>query len=183
MVVRDTLTYTWALINKPGTSSNPLGVIGNSVNTTFTPDPSVSSCVPYEIELDVSDGKDSDLDYVIFCALNNQDPVADAGNDTTINVTDWTTIDGSGSFDSDGSIVNCEFTFEDNGQVYTETAPDAQDGDGLFDCKVIHYFNTQNTNCRDPPTCSKYGWKVDLQVRDDDNSISNMDTTHIRVLP
>ena len=55
----------------------------------------------------------------------NHPPVADAGPDQTVPVGQAVPLDGSGSFDSDGSITTYSWTFGDsggaNGQVVTHT--------------------------------------------------------------
>ena len=174
------LTYNWSLILKPicsALTSSNINPNQDSNIVGINPD-----CIGnYTLELTVSDGLDTGSDTVVQSVVDNNPPVADAGNDIGTNVDVPVLIDGSNSSDSDGIISECQFTFEDNGQVYTETSSSAPDG--LFDCKVLHTLFIQNTNCRDPPTCSVYGWKVDLQVKDDDNANSNIDTAYIRVDP
>jgi len=169
------------LVAKPAGSGYVLGYLGNTDEVFFTPDVQ-SATEPYTLEARIFDSSLlTDSAFVDVLAVNNNAPVADAGPNQFTSVGIPVLIDGSNSSDSDGSIIECKFTFEDNGQVYTETPTSAPDG--LFDCKIQHTFFTTNTNCRDPPSCINYGWKVDLQVKDDDSANSNINTAYVRVDP
>ena len=95
----DPLTYSWTFASKPqgstATLSNPTGAM-----PTFTPDlPGV-----YVLRLIVNDGKvnsQPDTVRIETGTVPNQRPIADAGDDQTVNLGARVTLDGSGSRDPD----------------------------------------------------------------------------------
>ncbi len=95
----DSLTYNWWFSSIPvgstATLSDP-----TAINPTFVADLSGS----YVIKLTVNDGVlTSDADTVVITA--NSLPVADAGPDRNVYVADTVGLNGAGSFDPDGDIL------------------------------------------------------------------------------
>ncbi len=96
----DALTYRWSIISKPDGSAAVLDDPA-AVNPSFV----VDLICEYVVQLIVNDGKaDSAPDTVRVC-LENSPPVADAGPDQTRAVGHTVVLDGSGSFDVDGDLL------------------------------------------------------------------------------
>ena len=69
----------------------------------------------------------------------NTPPVADAGPDQTVNEGDVVLLDGSDSYDPDGTIETYEWDFESDGIYdYVETTDSSPDG--AFDGKTTHIY-------------------------------------------
>ena len=105
----DTLTYSWTFTSTPSSSSATLSG-DKTVNPTFVADKDGI----YKVQLEVNDGELTDSDTVSVTAQANQTPVADAGPDQTVSDADGTssesvTLDGSGSYDPDGTIDSYEW--------------------------------------------------------------------------
>lgn len=93
----DELTFNWSIITMPE-DSNAILFEPTIVNPHFVVD--ISSI--YVVELIVNDGEfNSDPDTVTITTVNSP-PVANAGPDKTVFVTDTVQLDGSGSGDVDG---------------------------------------------------------------------------------
>ena len=102
----DLLTYSWTFTSIPlgslATLLNP-----DAVNPTFT----VDVFGTYVVSLTVNDGTvDSAPSSVTITTLNSA-PVADAGIDNSVYVTDTVTLDGSGSSDVDGDMLTYSWSF------------------------------------------------------------------------
>jgi subtilisin family serine protease len=107
----DALTYAWNFGDgSTGTGVNPTHVYTAGGNYTVT--------------LVVNDGiVDSDPSTATAeIAEVNDPPVADAGPDQTVNVGEEVSFDGSGSFDSDGTIISYDWDFGD-GNTGTGASP------------------------------------------------------------
>ena len=96
----DEITYYWAITSTPAGSTAELDDSA-AVDPCFTPD----VVGDYEVTLVVSDGElDSAPDTVVI-STENLPPVADAGEDKTVDVDEEVCLDGSGSYDPDGGPV------------------------------------------------------------------------------
>ena len=102
----DELNFKWSFISKPDGSS---AVLSNTtaVNPTFVVDVAGS----YIVQLIVNDGTaDSQPDRVII-STENSPPVAEAGADQAVWVTDTVHLDGSSSNDADGDALSFKWSF------------------------------------------------------------------------
>ncbi len=175
------LTYLWSLVLKPACSSLTNSNINPNRTANFVginPD-----CVgDYTLELQVYDGLDTGSDTVVQSVVDNNAPVANAGNDQSGFVDMPLQFNSSASNDSiDGQITSCSWNWGDGSPNYTETQTSIPDG--TFDCRTTHtYASTGGNHCRDPPTCSLWNYEVILEVIDDDNANST-DTIYITINP
>ena len=104
-----------------------------SPTPTFTA-PDVTIDTDFTINLEVSDGWERDMDsdeLVVTILFVNQPPVADAGDDQTVDEGVLVTLDGTGSYDPDGQDITYlwtappEITLDDpTSSTPTFTAPD-----------------------------------------------------------
>jgi hypothetical protein len=101
----DGLTYQWTA---------PAGITLNS-DTNQKPGftaPDVSADTPYTFSLVVNDGKiNSPVDEVVITVLQvNKQPVANAGNNQTVNEGSAVSLNGSASSDPDGNALTYKWT-------------------------------------------------------------------------
>ncbi|MDP1825519.1 MAG: PKD domain-containing protein [Archangium sp.] len=104
------LTYQWSLLAKPSGSTAVL--TGTGANRSFQPD----LAGPYTVRLVVNDGvQDSSAVQVSFTAVppnpTNRAPTALAGADRGVTVGTSVMLDGSGSSDPDGDMLNFSWSF------------------------------------------------------------------------
>ena len=99
------LSYTWTLISSPAGSVSALQA-ANSVTASLSPD----VLGDYEIELLVSDGKQSSTDRVRVSS-NSLSPKAVAGANQLSSIGQTITLNGSGSFDADSSNLTYAWSF------------------------------------------------------------------------
>jgi len=91
------LTYAWSFVSKPAGSAAALSA-PNVVNPTFTAD----KFGEYVLQLIVNDGFVNSAPDTVKITTRNSPPVANAGPDQSVFVTQTVTLDGSGSTDVDG---------------------------------------------------------------------------------
>jgi len=106
----DVLTYRWSFLSKPTGSIATLND-ETAINPTFDADINGT----YILQLIVNDGQeDSNADTVsVIVTKNNlppQAPIAIAGDDLTIAANALIQIDGSNSYDPDGTIVSYKWS-------------------------------------------------------------------------
>lgn len=100
------LTYQWSLASKPNGSASVLSNPG-AVKPSFVADRSGT----YTLQLIVNDGTvDSNPDTVTVITENTK-PVASAGRDQTVYVTNTVTLDASTSSDVDGNALTYSWSF------------------------------------------------------------------------
>ncbi|MBE0370416.1 PKD domain-containing protein [Pseudoalteromonas aurantia] len=101
----DQLTYNWVFVTKPG-GSNAVLSDAQTVNAQFNTDVAGS----YQVGLIVNDGQvDSMQDIAVITVSagdTNQAPVANAGNDQSITVSEAVTLSGSLSSDPDNDTLS-----------------------------------------------------------------------------
>jgi PKD repeat protein len=106
-------------------------------------------------------------DNIVNFNGENEPPVADAGSDQTEYEGIVVTLDGTGSYDPDGTIESYEWDFESDGLYdYIETSGSAPDG--AFDGKTAHIYGDDGT------------YTATLRVADNNNE-SDTDTCEITV--
>lgn len=101
----DPLTYQWLFASIPSTSALTDADISTStsVSAQFTPD----VAGPYTIRLRVTDGIYPANDYLgVVVVSSNTAPTADAGGDQTATTGTLVTLDGSGSSDAEGDVLD-----------------------------------------------------------------------------
>jgi ethanolamine utilization protein EutQ (cupin superfamily) len=102
----DPLTYSWAFTSIPAGSSASLNNPA-SVNPTFTAD----AAGTYVVSLVVNDGTVDSAPYTVTISTINVAPIADAGDDQSVNVGNLVTLDGSNSSDPDGDPLTFNWAF------------------------------------------------------------------------
>lgn len=118
------LTYTWTQVAGPSVTLNPT----DPAHPSFT-----APSVPFgggtlTFKLAVSNGQlTSHPDVVNVTVKNvNHPPIADAGADQRVNEGSWVTLDGSGSFDSDGEGLTYSWTQTDGPLVGLDNSTPAK---------------------------------------------------------
>ena len=118
-VDNDPLTFSWGFIGNPSDSTATL-----DDPTSPTPTFTVDKPGAYTLELLVNDGTvESDPDTVTISTQNSK-PVADAGPDQDVFVTDTVQLDGMGSNDVDGDPLMYDWTLLSVPQDSTATFDD-----------------------------------------------------------
>ncbi len=101
----DAITYSWSHV--PITIMQPVSITGAD---TATPSFTLTTAMTYQFKLVVNDGTvDSVADY-INVTVNDVVPVANAGDDQTVMFNTEVTLDGSGSYDPNGSAITYLWT-------------------------------------------------------------------------
>ena len=100
----DPLTYAWSLIQRPAGSAATLGN-DTAVSADFGAD------VPgtYVVQLIVDDGLAESAPDTVTITTANSRPVADAGPDQTVGVSQTVVLDGGGSSDPDGDPLTFQW--------------------------------------------------------------------------
>jgi hypothetical protein len=99
------LSYQWAIEKEPENSESSL-VASNSPFAEFT----ASAIGEYQLKLTVSDGDLTDDTTQAFTIdSNNTAPVANAGEDQTLKINTETSLNGLGSFDTEGQNLSYQW--------------------------------------------------------------------------
>lgn len=101
----DSLKFTWSLTGKPAGSTAVLSD-PSAVKPTFEADKPGA----YVAQLIVNDGKADSAPDSVTITTKNSAPVAYAGPDQSIFVTETVTLDGSGSSDVDGDLLSFKWS-------------------------------------------------------------------------
>jgi hypothetical protein len=106
----DEIDYSWSFSSVPEDSA----LTEEDLVNRFTDTPSFVPDVigDYEIELSVFDSESSDTDMVMVSAIDNLAPIADAGEDASVESGDNVLLDGSNSSDPDGDALSFIWYFE-----------------------------------------------------------------------
>ena len=139
----DVLTFQWTILSQPPGSTTTLDD-PTAVMPTFV----VDAPGTYDIQLIVNDGaEDSTPDTLTITTSRptNTAPVADAGPDQTVQVTDTVQLDGSGSTDGDGDVLTFQWTILSQPPGSTTTLDDPTavmptfvvDAPGTYDIQLI----------------------------------------------
>jgi hypothetical protein len=138
----DALTFAWAFTNDP---SGGADTITDASMETATFSPSVTGT--YTVELTVTDpGGLSDTDTVdVVVTDGNQPPVADAGPDQSVAVSDSVTLDGSGSSDPDGDTLTFAWAFTNDPSGGADTITDANMETASFSPTVAGTYTVELT--------------------------------------
>jgi len=97
----DLLQYVWSLIARPTGSNATL-----SDTSAVQPKVLIDTAGTYEAQLIVDDGNSDSAPDSVLLTTENSPPVADAGPDQNVFVTDAVHLDGSGSHDVDGNLLS-----------------------------------------------------------------------------
>ena len=98
----DSLSYRWTVVSQPAGSAASIG--DSSAKTTAL---SMDLAGSYVVQLIVNDGiVDSAPDTVSLIAKTNQPPVADAGSDREVLLSEPAILDGDASSDPDGDPLD-----------------------------------------------------------------------------
>src|SRR5258707_4679850 len=101
----DPLTYSWAILSTPSGSSAVLSST-TAVQPTFVAD----RVGTYVIQLIVNDGTVNSQPATVTISTSDVPPVANPGAAQSVTVGTAVTLDGSGSTDSDGLLLNYQWT-------------------------------------------------------------------------
>jgi len=118
----DLLSYAWSVVDLPPGSTAVLSDAG-AVTPTFVADVAGS----YAFSLLVSDGFATSAADTVIVTTANSPPVADAGPDRSAFVGDVVVLDGSGSSDVDGDLLDFDWSLlaRPDGSLATLFAPGA----------------------------------------------------------
>jgi PKD repeat protein len=108
----------------------------------------------YDVTLTVTDDKgatDSDICVITVNEKPNVPPVADAGLDQIVNEDETVFLDGSGSSDSDGLIMNYTWDLGDGNYGYGEFPTHVYDTPGIY---IVTLTVTDDDDATDSDTCT-----------------------------
>ncbi len=103
----DALTFAWTLVSQPPTSTATL-----SEATAVLPKITLDQPGDYVIQLIVNDGTDDSAPDTVVISTGNVAPVAYAGLDQTVPLTQQAFLDGTGSTDANGETLSYQWTLE-----------------------------------------------------------------------
>jgi len=101
----DSLTFTWSFISRPSDSSASLSSFTEVMPTFVVDKPGT-----YIVRLIVNDGTVDSSPDTVTITTENSPPVANAGTDQTVFVTDTVTLNGSASSDVDGDPLTYQWS-------------------------------------------------------------------------
>ena len=123
----DLLSYTWSFVSLPAGSAATLSD-PESVRPSFTVDKPGS----YVVQLIVKDAVTDSDPATVTITTENSPPVADAGPDQTVYVTDTVQLDGSKSKDADGDPLTYRWSFTSTPAGSTPTILNPSDVNPTF---------------------------------------------------
>lgn len=158
----DVLTFIWTIESKP-TGSNSTLNNANTDTANFTPD----VIGDYQIKLTVNDGQGGTNSSIVTITVTiNTPPIADAGNNRTVNVGDLVNLNGSNSKDLDNDPISFNWSFT------------------AFPANSNTFLNNSNTVTPNFIADSAGSYQISLIVTDDKGASSSVDTvTIIAVAP
>jgi hypothetical protein len=161
-----TLEYSWKQIGGQAVTLNN----ANTANATFTAPSDIISDIILDFELIVKDNKGAtSTDSVKVTVKNspplNKAPVANAGQDQTVNADNTVTLDGSASKDTDGDALTYS---------WKQTA-----GPSI----ILNNVNTAKPSFTTPSVSSETQLMFSLSVKDDKGAVSNPAEVTITVKP
>jgi PKD repeat protein len=106
----DVLTYRWDF----GDGTPPVVITNTTTSHTYANGPA-----DYTVTLTVSDGDGSTSSDTLLVTVNNAPPIANAGQDQTVNEGDVVTFNGSGSSDPGADTLTYTWDFGDGSPVAT----------------------------------------------------------------
>jgi uncharacterized membrane protein len=134
----DPLTYAWALISAPPTSTAAI-----SDPSVAAPTIDVDMKGAYEIQLVVNDGSDDSPPDTMLITVANTPPVADAGPDQTADLGQTVNLDGSGSSDADEDLLTYAWTLLSSPPSSTATISDPSVAAPTIDVDVKGVYEIQ----------------------------------------
>jgi len=156
-------SYAWT--QTAGTDVGALDVTAPSMPTFTSPVVGADEVLTFSLVVTDDDGATSAADTVDIAVTANVPPTADAGPDQTVSSFDVVTLDGSGSADSDGTIVTYAWTqTTGTNVVLDETVP------------TMPTFTAPNVGGDEILT-------FELVVTDDDGAMSLADTVVVTINP
>ncbi|PWK52944.1 PKD domain-containing protein [Pleionea mediterranea] len=110
------IRYKWTQVSGPNITLDD----NSSSNITFT-SPEVTETTHFVFELEVAGENDAiDTDRVVITVVDYQPPVANAGDDQTVDAGDRVVLDFSNSYDPDGGSINMNISTISGGYVQLE---------------------------------------------------------------
>ena len=115
----DPLTFVWTLESQPATSTATLADATSVLPTLMIDEPG-----DYVVQLIVNDGTDDSALDTVTLSTGNLAPVAQAGPDQTIAVSQPAFLDGTGSTDANGDGLTYQWTLTSQPASSTATLDD-----------------------------------------------------------
>ncbi|MGH1439054.1 MAG: PKD domain-containing protein [Cellvibrionaceae bacterium] len=134
----DPITYQWSVV---GSSSG--AALSNATNAM--PSITLSEYGTFVVQLVVNDGSLSSTPDTVTLSVVNSQPVANAGEDLNVQLSQLTTLDGSSSYDPDGSSLTYNWVLSSapDGNTASLTSPNSvsptisPDVEGTYTAQLI----------------------------------------------